>query len=139
MSWLLQVCGYEHWGACIFSNYRFLLIHVQEWDCRIALRTSGQTLCVRAGGRNRRTRTLTGWQRPVEMVPVHRQLPKPFTFLSSCPQRPSAVLSFAIGRGCLCLPSGLGQGAERRWVSVDSSELGFIYKRPLWRALPTRP
>ena len=36
-------------------------------------------------------------------------------------------------------PSGLGQGAERRWVSVDSSELGFLCKRPLWRALPHRP
>ena len=28
-------CGNEHWGACIFSNYGFLPIHAQEWDCWI--------------------------------------------------------------------------------------------------------
>ena len=28
-------CCYEHWGACIFSNYVFLKIHGQERDYRI--------------------------------------------------------------------------------------------------------
>ena len=28
-------CCCEDWGACIFSNYHFLWIYAQEWDCRI--------------------------------------------------------------------------------------------------------
>ena len=28
-------CCYEHRDACIFSNYSFVWIHAQEWDCRI--------------------------------------------------------------------------------------------------------
>ena len=38
---LLPCLGYykhhcnEHWGACIFSNYAFLSIFAQEWDCWI--------------------------------------------------------------------------------------------------------
>ena len=33
MSWLLQMCCYEHWDACIFSNYTFLWMYAWEWDC----------------------------------------------------------------------------------------------------------
>ena len=38
---LLPCLGYykhhcnEHWGACIFSNYAFLSVYAQEWDCWI--------------------------------------------------------------------------------------------------------
>ena len=28
-------CCDEYWGACIFLNYGFLWIYVQEWDCEI--------------------------------------------------------------------------------------------------------
>ena len=27
-------CHYEHWGACI-SNYRFVWVYAQQWDCWI--------------------------------------------------------------------------------------------------------
>ena len=30
-----KYCCYEHRGACIFSNYIFVRIHAQEWDCWI--------------------------------------------------------------------------------------------------------
>ena len=28
-------CCIEHWHACIFQNYGFLWVYVQEWDCQI--------------------------------------------------------------------------------------------------------
>ena len=28
-----EECFYEHRGACIFLNYRFVWIYAQEWDC----------------------------------------------------------------------------------------------------------
>ena len=28
-----EQCCYEHRGACIFLNYRFVQIYAQEWDC----------------------------------------------------------------------------------------------------------
>ena len=28
-------CCYKCWGACIFSNYSFVWIYAQKWDCRI--------------------------------------------------------------------------------------------------------
>ena len=113
----------EHWGVCVLSGHVFLQINVQEWDCRIVLRTSGQTLCVRAGGRNRRTRTLTGWQEPVEMVPVHRQLPKTFTFLSSCPQGPQCSPQFCYRTWPPCV-FPVGWAKERRgggslWIPLS--------------------
>ena len=33
-SYCKQCCD-EYWGACIFLNYGFLWIYVQEWDCKI--------------------------------------------------------------------------------------------------------
>ena len=35
LSCYCKQCCYEHWGACIFSDYGFLWIYAQEWDCRI--------------------------------------------------------------------------------------------------------
>ena len=29
------MCCYEYWGTCAFSNYGFLWIYAQEWNCRI--------------------------------------------------------------------------------------------------------
>ena len=30
-----EKCCSEHWGVCIFSDYCFLWIYAQEWDCRV--------------------------------------------------------------------------------------------------------
>ena len=32
--WSLGCCN-DHWGTCIFSNYDFLQMYAQEWDCWI--------------------------------------------------------------------------------------------------------
>ena len=34
LSYCKQCCN-EHWGACMFSNYGFLQIYSQKWDCWI--------------------------------------------------------------------------------------------------------
>lgn len=90
---------------------------------------------MRAGGGNR---TLRAWQGPLEMLPFHRQLPKTFTFLSSCPQGPQGSPWLCCSTLLPCVfPVGWGQEGRIDGVSVDSSELGFIWKRSFGDPQPT--